>query len=413
VLAEPHEEILLITYGSLGDVLPVLALATALNRSGHEVIVAGPPEHEARASTHHCPFRPIGGNFKSKVQGFSDPHTLRAAFGFVRLMRQEARAQFSQLPDAVNNADLVLGASLAFGAHSAAELAGVPYGFIALCPQILPSADHPPLFVKSHGLPSWMNRAVWKIAFRMDNVTLRGVINRERCRLGLPHIPNAWNHLLGERVIVASDAALGGMPDDLSQSVRQVGHFALEPKGSLTPEVEEFLDSGPAPIYAGFGSMFSRKPKKIAALVLQSARSVGRRVIVARGWSDRVEGNLGKDCLIVDEAHHAPLFPRVAAVVHHGGSGTTATAARAGVPQVIVPHILDQFYWANSVFSGGLGPKPIPRNRLNAGRLSKAFKQCLRDGRMRQRAEDLGRALQNENGLGQAIETIESGFFLG
>ena len=406
-------KIILVTYGSRGDVLPVLALATALNRSGHEAIVAGPPEHEARARTHHCPFRPIGGNFKSKVQGFPDPHTLRAAFGFVRLVREEARVQFSRLPDAVNDADLVLGASLAFAAHSAAELAGVPYGFIALCPQILPSAHHPPLFVKNHGLSSWMNRTAWGVASRLDNVTLRGVINRQRRHLGLPHIPNAWNHLLGDRVMVASDAALGGIPDDVSQLARQVGHFALEPKGKLTSEVEGFLASGPAPIYAGFGSMFSRNPEKIMRLVLQAARSVGRRVIVARGWSDRVEGSPGEDCLIVDEVHHPLLFPRVAAVVHHGGSGTTATAARAGVPQVIVPHILDQFYWANRVFSGGLGPKSIPRNRLNAGRLSEAFKQCLTDGQMRQRAEDLGRGLRNENGLARAVETIESGFFLG
>jgi UDP:flavonoid glycosyltransferase YjiC (YdhE family) len=179
----------------------------------------------------------------------------------------------------------------------------------------------------------------------------------------------------------------------------------------LSSKVEQFLESGSPPIYAGFGSMISRKPGKILRLIVQAARAVGRRVVVARGWSERVDENLGDDCLVVDEAPHPLLFPRVSAVVHHGGSGTTASAARAGIPQVIVPHILDQYYWANAVWSRGLGPEPIPRNRLSGKRLSAALRECLCDEEMHQRVEELGRTLRGENGLARAVEIIESGFF--
>jgi UDP:flavonoid glycosyltransferase YjiC (YdhE family) len=406
-------KIIVVTYGSRGDVQPAIALGSALEDAGHTVVLAGPPEHEAWARDHVCVYRPMGGNFQSNVQGFPDPHTLKAAFGFIRLMRQEVRVQFSQLPEIVRDGDLVLGTSVAFGAHSAAELAGLPYGFVVLCPQILPSNQHPPLFMKRHDLPGWINQAAWRISFRLDNLTIRGVINRERQWLGLPPVQNAWQHLLGERVLVASDPVLGVIPDDVPLSVRQVGHLTLQAKVGLSEEVERFLGAGPAPIYAGFGSMFSSKPERFLDLALQAARSVGRRLIAASGWSRRVQENVGEDCLIVDEVPHSLLFPRVAAVVHHGGSGTTAAAARAGVPQVIVPHIMDQYYWAHSVWERGLGPKPIQRNRLSARRLSEALEACLQDEKMRRRAEEVGSALRNEDGVAQAVKTIESGSFRG
>jgi UDP:flavonoid glycosyltransferase YjiC (YdhE family) len=382
--------IILVTYGSRGDVQPAIALGSALESAGHTVVLAGPPEHEVWARTHCCTYRPIGGNFQSNVQAFPDPHTLRAAYGFIRLIRQEVRVQFSQLPDIIRDGDLVLGTSLVFGAPSAAELAGLPYGFMALCPQILPSKEHPPLFINNHRMGPRVNCAAWRIASQVDRFTIRGVINRERRRLGLAPIRDAWQHLLGKRVIVGSDRALGEIPNDVCTLVRQVGHFTLQEKAGLSKEMERFLDAGPAPIYAGFGSMFSSEPQKVIGLVLAATRSVGRRVIAASGWSRRVEENLGEDCLVVGEVPHSLLFPHVAAVVHHGGSGTTASAVRAGVPQVIVPHIMDQYYWAHSIWSRGLGPKPVPRNRLSAGRLSEALEVCLRDEKMQRRAEDMG-----------------------
>ena len=105
------------------------------------------------------------------------------------------------------------------------------------------------------------------------------------------------------------------------------------------------------------------------------------------------------------------IFPRVAAVVHHGGSGTTATAAMAGVPQIIVPHILDQYYWAERIFRRGLGPNPIRRSRLTAGRMAKAIHESLSDNGYQHRAKEVAKTIKPRDSLRQAVEFVEATFF--
>ena len=121
----------------------------------------------------------------------------------------------------------------------------------------------------------------------------------------------------------------------------------------LPAELEAFLDAGPPPVYVGFGSM--RAPADIARVAIEAVRGQGRRVLLARGWADLALIDDQDDCFAVGEVNQQALFGRVAAVVHHGGAGTTTTATRAGVPQVVVPQWADQPYFASRVADLGIG----------------------------------------------------------
>jgi sterol 3beta-glucosyltransferase len=161
-------------------------------------------------------------------------------------------------------------------------------------------------------------------------------------------------------------------------------------------------------VYVGFGSMVPARAAEVARAAVDAARAVGRPVLVAGGWAmlDRhVAG--GDDVLAVERVPHRVVFPRVAAVVHHGGAGTTTAAAAAGAPQVVLPHILDQFYWAHRVAQLGLGPRPLPVALVTADVLTERLDFALNDARIRARAAALAPAVAGRNGVDAAVDHLE------
>jgi UDP:flavonoid glycosyltransferase YjiC (YdhE family) len=170
----------------------------------------------------------------------------------------------------------------------------------------------------------------------------------------------------------------------------------------------EFLESGPPPVYIGFGSMSNRKPEETADLVLQAIAQTRQRAILMAGWGGLRREDLPENVFMVDSVPHQWLFPRVVAVVHHGGAGTTAAGLRAGVPSIITPFFGDQSFWGNRVAQLGVGPEPIPRRRLTADALAHAIQRAVSDQTMRQRAAALGTRIQAENGVARAVYAIET-----
>ncbi len=403
-------KIILATCGSRGDVQPILALALALQEAGHNVMLCAPPEYADWVQGHDCPFHALGSNVRPIIERFPAIYRFRTAIPMFRFLQKEVKIQFVHLPSIIKNADLLLWSSLVQAAPTVAESFGMPCGFIAFCPQILPSSQHPCVLVRCHNFPPWLNRLSWRLASQLDKFTLRTMINRERLLLGLKPVGDVWSHFLGNKTIIASDPVLGPIPFDVKHHCTQVGYFHLEQKEGLSPELEAFLASGPPPIYVGFGSMPDRNPEATTRLVIKATQAIGRRIIISRGWAKlghiEAEGN----CLLVDDVPNMALFSRTAAVVHHGGSGTTATAARAGVPQIIIPHILDQYYWANRIYLTGLGPKPIPKSRLTTEGLTARLAGTVSNKRMQEKARDVGTVLQNSGSLEKAVKLIESGF---
>ncbi|MEW5726023.1 MAG: glycosyltransferase, partial [Thermodesulfobacteriota bacterium] len=359
-------KIVLAASGTRGDVQPALALAVALIQAGHELRMIGPPENKDWVEGYGCPFAALGSNFEELVQDFGTRQDLGTLIRFGGYLMRETEAQLAGLASHIAGADLAIGMSLVFGLRTVAEHLGLPTLFLATAPQLIPSTRHPTIATQNQNLPRWINRLDWFGSDTFGRLTYMRVINRERRRLGLAaYHGRPTRHLLEPLTFLISDEVLAPAPEDADLVCRQVGHLPLRQTGELSAEAEDFLAAGPPPVYIGFGSM-PEEGEKTSRLLLEAARLSGQRLVLGRGWAHLEDLDPGKDHLVVGNVPHAKLFPRLAAVVHHGGAGTTATAARAGAPQIIVPHFFDQFYWAERIFRVGLGPKAMPRPKLTA-----------------------------------------------
>ena len=181
------------------------------------------------------------------------------------------------------------------------------------------------------------------------------VLNEERAKIGQGPVTSVQRYMFTDRPWLAADPLLGPAFPLTGMEVVQTGAWMISDEAPLPAELEEFLANGEPPIYLGFGSM--RASDQTARVLIEAARALGLRSILSQGWAGLMPGDTGPadDCLSIGDVDHAKLFPRMAAIVHHGGAGTTHTAARAGTPQVIIPHNYDQFYWAHRVQELGAG----------------------------------------------------------
>ena len=194
-------------------------------------------------------------------------------------------------------------------------------------------------------------------------------------------------------------------PGDWPDSLHITGYLFLEGQDAWqpSPELQAFLGAGDPPLYIGFGSMAGRDPEKLANIVYEALALSGQRGLLLTGWGGLQPESVPDNVFVLDSAPHAWLFPRMSAVVHHGGAGTTAEGLRAGVPTVIVPFAFDQPFWGARVRASGLGPDPIPLKKLTAKRLARAIQVAVSDPSIRQRARSCGEAIRSEYGIGNAV----------
>ena len=395
--------------GSRGDVQPTLALGLALQRAGHFVKLIAPPENEKWAKDLGLAFEGLSISAREMLDGMSPDMDLRLLLRFMKLLHQGICDQLEELPRMIRGYDLAVGVSLVFALKAAAEYAGVPYLFMPTTPQMLPSADHPTVAARNHYLPKWLNRVDWWAAEKVNRMTWMRSVNKARRRWGMEKVRGSvWRHLYQPRVMVACDPELGRAPVNQNQwEVFQPGHLALEDKAGLSPELEAFIARGKPPVYLGFGSM-PQKGEQTTRLVMDTAREFDGRLVIGAGWAEIRDRRPHEDHIVVGDVPHKALFPKMAAVVHHGGAGTCATAARAGVPQVIVPHLLDQFYWARRIHEAGLGPRGVARNKLNGKKLARLILEARSAPGYAAAARNLAGVLNARDSLARAVDFIEA-----
>jgi len=385
--------------GTRGDVHPMLALGDRLRARGHEIVVCAPPDFQADAEAHGFVFHAVGRAAREILteQANAVVHggvrMLRAANGYIQ---GALRAQFATLPDATAGAGLIIGAGVQMAAASVAERQGVPYRYVAYVPTLLPSSEHAPFLLPLPRLPRWGNRLVWWLLERIYSAMLRGTINRERAALGLGPVRNVLSHFITDSPLLAADPELAPAPADLWVRTTVIGCLHAQDGSELPSKLTSFLDAGPPPVYLGFGSMTDTDPAGTTDLFLRAIELVGCRALVSEGWAGLAQHPLPEGVLAIGSVSHARLFPRLAAIVHHGGAGTTTTAARAGVPQIVVPHLFDQIYWGERVAILGLGPPPIRRTRLSAECLAVALREALENEVIQERARELGVRLRDQ-----------------
>jgi UDP:flavonoid glycosyltransferase YjiC (YdhE family) len=397
--------ILLASHGTRGDVQPMIALAIALRRRGHNVRFVTPANFVGW-------IRGLG--FACESDGIDVEEVLRRPDIDVQSFRSQmqyfktlAPQLFDATARASAGAEIIVGSGVQLAGMSIAELRGVPYVNAIFCPCVVPGSTAPP--IRWQTLPSWANRLIWRVGLPILDALLRGPINACRVQLGLARVDHPVSMLADCGIVLAADRELAPLPPDAPSTVVQTDAWILDDPAALDPEVDAFLRAGPAPIYIGFGSMVANDLDRIASSIAGAARVCDCRMIVSSGWAalhDRLPAS--DRILVIQSAPHRALFPRVAAIVHHGGAGTTRSATGAGVPQVILPHLLDQYYWARRIEVLGLGPASVPVERVTPQSLAERIDVVLHDERCRTRARELGARVAVRDGTAAGVEYLES-----
>jgi vancomycin aglycone glucosyltransferase len=373
--------VLLSTYGGRGDVEPLVGLAVGLRGLGAQVRVCAPPDWAGRLAEVGVPLVPLGLPVRQLLDGATRP----SAADVPRIQAALIAEQFAKLPAVAEDCAALVATGLfpvAASAQSVAEKLGIRYVFAAYCPIYLPSPHHRPQPLPGRPLPPEVtdSRVLNDLSIQNYNAMFGAVLNSHRASVGLPPVDNVRDHVLTDQPWLAADPVLAPGPGpgpgsgSASLDVVQTGAWIVPDERSLPAELVAFLDAGPPPVYVGFGSMPA--PTDVARVAIAAIRAQGRRALVARGWADLVPIDERDDCFAVGEVNQQQLFRRVAAVVHHGGAGTTTTAARAGAPQVVVPQMADQPYFAGRVADLGIGAAhdgPNPTTESLSAALSTAL----------------------------------------
>ncbi|WP_326602590.1 glycosyltransferase [Streptomyces sp. NBC_01799] len=348
---------LLSTYGSRGDVEPLVGLAVQLRALGAEVRVCAPPDEDfaQRLAGVGVPMVPVGQSARAL--------TTAAPPSSADLPRRAAEliaSQFAAVTAAAEGCDALVATGMmpaAAGARSVAEKLGTRSVSVTFQQLTLPSPHRPPLAYPGRPFPPDVtdNRVLWDLDAGSIDALFGEALNVNRASIGLPPVDNVRDYVIGDRPWLATDPTLDPWQKTPDLDVVQTGAWILPDERPLPDDLEAFLQAGEPPVYVGFGSMPMRASKDVAQVAIEAVRAQGRRVLTSRGWADLALIDDQDDCFVVGEVNQQALFGRVAAVVHHGGAGTTTTAARAGAPQVVVPQSADQPYWACRVADLGIG----------------------------------------------------------
>lgn len=395
--------------GTRGDVQPMLALGLALVKAGHEVSLCVAENFRPSVEALGLPYVRGGEDAQHlmtrreiKVEGPLRFTKMGRAVEIGRIMMRE---QLASLEEAARGADMIVGTLLSHAAPSVAEYLRIPCFRACYFPASMPTGELPsPLFGAMDG-PRWLHRATWKVHHFFENLGLRGLVNEYRVEKNLAPVDDVSAHSLAHMtMLMAFDTELAPLPSDWPP-VHATGPWFLESEAPLPADVEDFLAAGEKPVYIGFGSVPSKDPERRTAILLEAIREVGCRVLLASGAAGISAGASNSRCKVIAEVNHAALFPRVAAVVHHGGAGVTAAAVRAGAPQIVVPHMFDQHYWARRVHATGLGPTPL-KPRFSSSALVAALRETLGNAEMLRRAESMAARMPLDGTL-RAVEILE------
>ena len=421
--------VLILTIGTRGDVQPHIALGVGLSDAGHKVTICTSPRYRALFEDRGPVFAPLSDDIVALVESAEGRAAIEDMSSLVsgltattRLLRRHGNIQRDLVRDAwaaaadVEPDIIVYHPKMASGLHFAEKLE-IPAVIAPLYPLFLPTAAYPNLGLAPLNLGTSLTRAYNRGTHRIVRSIVRGISTRYfsdwRAEHGL--LPLSRGHgILRDgtgRAAVFMNAwseHVAPNPPDWPDDVETTGYWFLDSRQDWTPppDLAAFLDDGPPPVYVGFGSMASRHPERTTQLVLDAVAQSGARAILASGWGGLTPDDVPDSVFRLEDAPHDRLFPRCAAVVHHGGAGTTAAGLRAGRPTVICPFFGDQPFWGRRVHELGAGPEPIPQKKLTASKLASAIQAATETPSIRESARDLGRRIREEDGVGRAIQHL-------
>ncbi|KVO02348.1 glycosyl transferase [Burkholderia ubonensis] len=404
-------KLVIVTYGTEGDTRPLAALGRALLDAGHEVRLLADAATLGSAAALGVPSAALSGDIRRALapgEALSDAVCGRGGFNdtskaLAAIANANTAAWMSEVADASAGCDAIVVSGLAaFVGLSVAEYRGVPAIGAGLIP-ITPTAGFPSPFLPPDKLPRWLNRASHRLVNALLWQAFRRATNAARASVcGLPPRKRVWT---GHPMLYGVSPALLSGPTDWPDNACACGQWSVDDPAWTPPAaLDAFLAAGEPPVYVGFGSMAGFDRASLTDALVTALD--GRRALFYPGWSGIDTSALPKHVFVVGDTPHRWLFPRTSMVIHHGGSGTTHSAARAGVPSVVVPFAGDQFFWANRLQRLGVAGAPVAGRRLRAAELARGIAFAQR-GDVKARAADLGRRIAQEHGLRRAVAAIE------
>lgn len=411
-------KILLATLGSRGDVQPYLALAVGLHRAGHRVSLAAPATFGEWIQGYGVEAVPLRFDPQEAMQklgkGQGGLRTMGAMLNIIKAGMQDTQEQVWR---AAQTTDFFIQSATGLGVMEVAQMRGlgtVRGAFAYLFP-FMPTRAWPMVWLPmrsslggrynllTHHL---MARVLWQVGGPL--------VNDWRKRLGLKSWRSqsemlAYAQRLPIPFLYGYSPSVFPKPADWDDLQHITGYWFLDPPPDWqpAPELVRFLESGPPPVYVGFGSMNSENAEQHTRLALRALELSGQRGLLLTGWGGLSQSSASPNVLFVENIPHAWLFLRMAAVVHHGGAGTTGAGLRAGVPSIIPAFGGDQFAWADRVVKLGVGPHVPGIKTLTAEKLAEAINTAVSDSAMRARAAALGEKIRAEDGVARAIALIE------
>jgi sterol 3beta-glucosyltransferase len=411
--------ITIVTSGSRGDVQPYVALGRGLKRAGYGVRLLASADFGALATGAGLAFASTGPNIEQALQSEEWRRTLEQGNFVVLLRKMQAEMKrlaapmVERLPDLLRGSDLILtGMAGMAGVFAAAEYFDIPLIQAYVVP-FSPTAAFPSPVTPNLPLGGPVNRLSFHLMRQMFwqnskavDVTLRQELGMRR---GSWFGPFRWLDRRRVPVLYGYSRHVLPRPADWDGRYHVTGYWFLDEPAGWTPpdDLVTFLQAGSPPVYIGFGSMAQRNPAEAGRLALAALERSGQRGVLAAGWGGLRASDVPGTVHLISSMPHSWLFPRMAAVVHHGGAGTTAAGLRAGVPSIIVPFGVDQPFWGRRVAQLGVGPAPIPRKQLTAERLAAAITQAVSDDAMRRSAAVLGQNIAQEDGIASAVAFVD------
>ena len=413
--------ILIFTFGTRGDVQPYVALGAALRARGHEVTLSTGLGFEAMIEAHGLSAAPVSIDFRDLLQMPEIQDALCTFSGKIRAWRTFRgmfRRQFDEMWEIARQArpDMLVAHPKGFTAHDIAEALQVVSVPTTLQPAFVPTGAFPQFMVPVANLGRTGNRLSHQ-AFARLSAWGQGKATGDwrQSALGLgPARRRAFmaGYHPGGRSVPHLHGYSGEIipkPDDWGEDEHITGYWYLDQQTGWQPpdDLQHFLREGPPPVYVGFGSMPAKDAERTTRSVVEALRLSGRRGVLASGWGGLASAGNSESVHALEGVPHDWLFPRCAAIVHHGGAGTTHEALRWGRPSVICPFGVDQPFWGRQVNRLGAGPKPIAQKRLTGERLAGAIVQAL-DPAVAARAAEIGAAMRREGGADAAAAIVEA-----
>ena len=417
----------MLTVGSRGDVQPYVALGQGLKGAGHSVTLCTCSNFKSFITSHGLNYGYMNDDFMKLINSEVGREAIESGdnvFGLIKtlltLLKESKALNREMFKDSWNAAqatkpDIIIFHPKAMAGSHIADKLGIPAVMAVLMPAIVPTGESVAIGLPNLKLGSWYNQLSYALLHKGYH-TYDDIINEFRQELlGIIKLPKSTSPIQMANgkpipVLHGYSELVSPRPRDWTDTAHVTGYWFLDRESDWQPPVEliDFLEAGEKPVYVGFGSMAGRNPQRMANIVVDALHKAKVRGIIATGWGGLDVSNLTETIFKIDRVPHTWLFPRVSAVIHHGGAGTTAAGLRAGIPTIVCPFIVDQPYWGERIYALGVGTKPIPQKKLTAKKLAEAIREVTTNRVIRQNAATLGQKIREEDGIAKAIAIIES-----